>query len=360
MSNVRHPETAMSKLSRRDQVAWFTASRARYEALAKVVAATLEALVRHNGIDGAQVFYRAKEIASFSEKIRRKRYSDARSEMTDLSGIRVVTLIERDVGKVADIVRAAFAVHSDESPDKSAELGVDRFGYKSLHFVCDLGGSRTTLPEFAAFADMAFEIQVRTALQHAWAEIEHDRSYKFAGELPSQLKRRFHLVAGLLELADREFSLLTEELERYTAEAKHQAQVGILDLELNSTTASELLKVLVSKHGGRPVLDGHPPDQDVIQELRDFNVHSLADLKSLCNDELLQAIESVPNTTVGVIRDAMIYADIDRYFATAWKRRWQGWDADSIAVMGKKYGNEAVSRVIRTYGVMPVDASEEL
>lgn len=57
-------------------------------------------------------------------------------------------------------------------------------------------------------------IQVRTVLQHAWAEFEHDVRYK--GSIPAahvtELDRRFTLAAGLLELADREFSEIRNRL----------------------------------------------------------------------------------------------------------------------------------------------------
>jgi hypothetical protein len=52
-------------------------------------------------------------------------------------------------------------------------------------------------------------------LQHAWAEFEHDIRYK--GSIPEEdapdLDRRFTLAAGLLELADREFSAIRERLK---------------------------------------------------------------------------------------------------------------------------------------------------
>ena len=57
-------------------------------------------------------------------------------------------------------------------------------------------------------------IQVRTILQHAWAEFEHDIRYKgsVAEEDAPDLDRRFTLAAGLLELADREFSAIRDRL----------------------------------------------------------------------------------------------------------------------------------------------------
>jgi hypothetical protein len=57
-------------------------------------------------------------------------------------------------------------------------------------------------------------VQVRTVLQHAWAEFEHDIRYK--GSIPEEhaadLDRRFTLAAGLLELADREFTAIRDRL----------------------------------------------------------------------------------------------------------------------------------------------------
>jgi putative GTP pyrophosphokinase len=188
-------------------------------------------------------------------------------------------------------------------------------------------------------------------LQHAWAEVEHDRSYKFSGELPSQFRRRFHLVAGLLELADREFSLLTEELERYAAEAHKSVEVGSLDLELNSTTTVELLKFLVAQNDGKPTYDASPADESVMQELRDFGIESLSGLRAIVSKDLLTAISGTPNTTMGLLRDAMIFSDIDRYFRNAWKRRWNGWDADSLTVVQTRYGADRVNGLLQRYGI---------
>ena len=58
------------------------------------------------------------------------------------------------------------------------------------------------------------QVQLRTVLQHAWAEFEHDIRYK--GEVPAEhineFDRRFTMAAGLLELADREFTMIRDRL----------------------------------------------------------------------------------------------------------------------------------------------------
>ena len=65
------------------------------------------------------------------------------------------------------------------------------------------------------------QVQIRTVLQHAWAEFEHDIRYK--GTMPDEhardFDRRFTLAAGLLELADREFSTIRDTLRASAASA---------------------------------------------------------------------------------------------------------------------------------------------
>ena len=78
-----------------------------------------------------------------------------------------------------------------------------RWGYASRHLLVGVEGEQQPA-----------SIQVRTVLQHAWAEFEHDIRYK--GAIPAEhvpeLDRRFTLAAGLLELADREFTAIRERL----------------------------------------------------------------------------------------------------------------------------------------------------
>ena len=69
------------------------------------------------------------------------------------------------------------------------------------------------------------QVQVRTVLQHAWAEFEHAIRYK--GTIPEEhvpdLDRRFTLAAGLLELADREFTPIRDRLQATVPEQHPEA-----------------------------------------------------------------------------------------------------------------------------------------
>ncbi|VDN46192.1 protein of unknown function [Petrocella atlantisensis] len=50
---------------------------------------------------------------------------------------------------------------------------MDRFGYLSVHYIAELKDD-AIIPEHKKLKKLKFEIQVRTLLQHAWSEVEHD------------------------------------------------------------------------------------------------------------------------------------------------------------------------------------------
>ncbi len=156
------------------------------------------------------VTLRLKSRASLARKLARPDRTYARLwDVTDLVGLRVITYFEDGVDRVGKLVEARLAVDFHHSIDKRASRDAARFGYRSLHYVCRIGGP---LP-----ADARYEIQARTLLEHAWAEIEHDLGYKSRDAVPDPVRRRLNRLAGLLELADQEFVAIRRELHDYAA-----------------------------------------------------------------------------------------------------------------------------------------------
>jgi predicted RNase H-like nuclease/ppGpp synthetase/RelA/SpoT-type nucleotidyltranferase len=185
------------------------------------VVATVTTLLDDAGINYLSVTGRAKSVASFAAKAHRAVdgvpvYADPLEEITDQIGVRVITYLHSDVAAVADLLGDQLTVLNDrDMGQETASEG--RFGYASRHLLV------TTVPE-----ERPAQVQVRTVLQHAWAEFEHAIRYK--GTIPAEhapdLDRRFTLAAGLLELADREFSLIRDRLQE-TVEQQHPvADVG--------------------------------------------------------------------------------------------------------------------------------------
>jgi ppGpp synthetase/RelA/SpoT-type nucleotidyltranferase len=171
------------------------------------------------GINYLTVRGRTKSVASFAGKATRMvdgepLYSDPLVEITDPIGIRVITYVVGDVQVVAELLADQLRVLDDrDMGQETAKQG--RFGYSSRHLLVELDQRRAGEPACQAMAGRTASVQVRTVLQHAWAEIEHDIRYKgtIPAEHTSDFDRRFALAAGLLELADREFSTIRDRLQ---------------------------------------------------------------------------------------------------------------------------------------------------
>ena len=140
------------------------------------------------------------------------------SDITDILGARIITFYTDDVDRIAAMAEQLFEIDWDNSVDKRRLHQLDSFGYNSLHYICRLPGY-----------DFRFELQLRTTLQHAWAAINHDNGYKTGVEIPREYLRRINRLAGILEMADDEFSRIRTEITDYRRRVQQLVQNGKLD-----------------------------------------------------------------------------------------------------------------------------------
>jgi ppGpp synthetase/RelA/SpoT-type nucleotidyltranferase len=98
--------------------------------------------------------------------------------MSDQLGARVICYYDEDVDKIADALRAGLEVDESRSVDKRTDLRSREFGYKSVHLVARITPSDARNPQYVLLRGQCFEIQVRSILEHTWAEIEHEIRYK--------------------------------------------------------------------------------------------------------------------------------------------------------------------------------------
>jgi ppGpp synthetase/RelA/SpoT-type nucleotidyltranferase len=317
--------------------------------LTELLKTTLTSLVESQDIDFVSVTARTKTLESFLSKATKDKYTDPTEEIFDICAARVITYVEADIERVTALIRRSFTVLPEHSPDKGVELGIDRTGYRSVHLVCEFGQARCALPEFEQYAKMRFEIQVRTALQHAWAEIEHDRQYKVSGVLPSHLRRRFHVLAGVLELADREFDAIVKEIDVYAREVASKAEAGDLAIEINSTSLLKFFPSYLRKHGIPSV---RSVDADgvskVIDELHKFGISTLEGLRNLLSPEFLATYAKIRGsvTLPGTVRAAMMCQDIDRYLDDAWQGHWTSATRHMVTILTQRYGPERVREAL--------------
>ncbi|WP_238917371.1 hypothetical protein [Clostridium sp. YIM B02555] len=188
-----------------------------------------------------QISGRVKEYNSLEEKIELKNKYQRLDDITDIIGIRIITYLPNNVDKISEIIKKEFEIDKDNCIDKRIKKD-DEFGYMSLHLVCKLDDKRLLLPEYRRFENVKFEVQIRSVLQHTWAEIEHDIGYKSKVEIPQEFRRRLYRLASLLESADDEFQTIVDKMEKYNKYVKENVHNKNMELDINKNTLIEYFK----------------------------------------------------------------------------------------------------------------------
>jgi len=312
-----------TRISEEEAAVWYDKNRVLYQDFSKCVHDLLEKLLGRKRQVYQSITYRVKEKASFQKKYSKKEYASP-AEMTDMAGVRIIAYTTSDVERICGLIQQDFAIDEKNSGDKAKDMRSNEVGYLSVHYIVSLSDQRRKLGEYERYQDLKCEIQVRTLLQHAWAEIEHDRNYKFGGELPEAIKRKFYLVAGTLELMDQQFQLLSDEIDSYGQKVAKDTKKGDLNIPIDSISVREFIRQKFFKihfSEGRTEIG-----TTVISELQAMGVQTLADLDRLAAPEVVAKIVSgCPDPTyLGVLRDIMIFSDPKKYFEKAWDNHWGG------------------------------------
>jgi len=250
-------EKAMEPARAREQIEEFGEVRARYERLAEVLQAILDAAKKERA-PLAIIQTRAKAVGSFAEKIHRKPLADPVREFTDLCGARVIVHTQDEIRPMCAFIEEHFEIDRANSVDVGQRLAPSQFGYRSIHYIVTLRPGVFPTAEIAvevpeellgdARCPMKAEIQVRTVLEHAWASFSHDMAYKSAFGIPAAWERELAVVAALLEEADRSFMRIKAALRAYEASYGSYMTEGEIRREI------ETLELVLSYDPRNPVL----------------------------------------------------------------------------------------------------------
>ena len=245
---ARHEQSAVSE---------YLHHAAFYTELANSAKRIAEEALKRRGIRIHSIEARAKDPASFGRKASKPSkddpskpmYPDPISQITDKAAIRIITFFPRTIREIDEMLRTEFSVieHFDKGENLIEE---ERFGYQSVHYLVTINSARTSLAEYERFQTALIEVQVRTILQHSWAEIEHDIQYKSSAAIPRDIKRRFMSLAGLLEIADREFQAIQDADYDLTQRAKTAITAGALnDVEITPSALKAYLDKTIGPDG---------------------------------------------------------------------------------------------------------------
>ncbi|WP_243289296.1 GTP pyrophosphokinase [Clostridium perfringens] len=314
----------------------------------------IEEAINEKGITVNSITGRVKEKESYCKKAFKEKYKNPIEEIKDMAGIRVIAYVNSDVDKICEIIENEFDIDRNNSVDKGKLLGIDKVGYKSVHYIVKLGENRTALTEYSKFKDIFFEIQVRTLLQHAWSEIEHDRNYKFSGELPKDIKREFALLSGTLELVDMHFENISKKIDEYSEEVIEKLEDNNLNSVLiDSTSLSQYLNKVFEEDIEKGIVE-EIIYNDTIHNLFEFNVKTIEDLSELLKEKFRFPKNCVVSFN-NILNTYMIKKDSDKYFkSNAFKI------LDSIEVEIYRENGIDIDNIIDKYNIISFDFDELL
>jgi len=218
-----------------------------YKKLTSTVASLTEVLLGSAHINYQKIESRTKGVRSLERKMKKKfiekKQYHSLFQIPDLSAVRIIVFFKDDIDNVVEIIEKEFKVHLKENLDLKIQDTPKEFGYQSKHRIISINHQRSNLKEYKIFENIKCEVQIRTVLQHAWAEIEHDIGYKSEIEEDSkeriELTRMFAQNAALLEVADNNFLKIKKVYENILKRYRSSIIGKDLNLPLNIDSMRE-------------------------------------------------------------------------------------------------------------------------
>lgn len=174
---------------------------------------------------------RIKSFDSYYSKLLRLKPKEAAEDdslvcLTDMMGIRIVCAFLEDITTVENQIKNKYDVREIEH--KGSLQNVREFGYESTHILIAIpenylnfeNSADSRIKNLPLPDNLVCEIQIRTILQDAWAEVEHELIYKTEfTPFDAPLRRKMASVNASLNLAD----IIFQEIRDY--QTKFQREV---------------------------------------------------------------------------------------------------------------------------------------
>jgi len=158
---------------------------------------------------------RIKNFSSyFSKYLRLLKSENNNPKITDLLGVRIICPFIEDIGAAENLINKNFTVVEKEL---KGNYTFKEFGYESIHILIKI--PQSLIDKYGDPGTDIVEIQIRTILQDAWAEVEHELVYKAEfSPFDEPMKRKLAAVNASLSLADIIFQEIRSYQRKYTVE----------------------------------------------------------------------------------------------------------------------------------------------
>ena len=209
---------------------------------------------------------RTKQFNSYYKKyIRQVRNGTTAPYITDMMGIRIICPFMEDLARAEALVKSNFEVVEVE---KKGQYTYREFGYESTHLLIKIPGDISRVRGDTG-CDVA-EIQIRTILQDAWAEVEHEIFYKAEfSPLDTPMKRKLAAVNASLTLADITFQEIRSYQKSFNGQLTERRKSFYK--KIDETTDAFILSAMPHAEDGEVA---YPSDLDMV----DIDVSSIDDL----------------------------------------------------------------------------------
>ncbi|MGA4605036.1 GTP pyrophosphokinase [Pseudoalteromonas maricaloris] len=238
-------------MNREDFINLYEAERPMYEAWADFVLNEINSgILSHAGSPVAYLEWvkippsqRVKQVDSLVSKAfvrKRNKYKDPYKEITDKAGIRFVVLLTSQLALLSDIVQGSvnWTYSKDKEFDEWKDDDPRMFDYQSVHYIV-YATEGVTHKGIKIKAGTPCEVQLRTLLQHAYAELAHDTIYKGNIGASPEVRRTFAKSMALMETTDDLLCTAKDALESATVDINawknvinQEAQERLSDIQL--------------------------------------------------------------------------------------------------------------------------------
>lgn len=299
---------------------WYIENQQKYEQVGEYVLRRINTYLNEIDFNVAYCSSRAKTIDSAYKKAKKQikindsyqlKYTDPKNEIMDFSGVRLVVYLPAEMYIVSNAIERLFSnsIRYDDSENKLDRLGLDKVGYLSIHYVVEIA---TTEPEYMHLNRLKCEIQVRTVLQDAWAQIFHDRVYKGAdiGD-DSSIQRKVNLLAGNLELIDNQINEIVSYYDKKTGNLGAKSYQALLDEQISEKALIKYCNLLLQ---GK--VEKFYSYEQIRTLLNSFGINTIRQLDNHVNSGFIQELVStgISLTIDRLVRYILVVSDYHKFF----------------------------------------------
>lgn len=143
----------------------------------------LENLLTRHGFNAQVILVRIKKEDSLLKNLKTKEKKAKKlADVNDVAGCRVIFYYDHEATRFFNYLEEEFVV-SHAKRFTSYDLGKEETGYNAMHAIVHLNDARLQLIEYQKYKGIPCEIQITTAIYHAWQEVTHDILYKDNDEM---------------------------------------------------------------------------------------------------------------------------------------------------------------------------------